>query len=86
MEIKTTKAEEIRILRHKVLRKGKPFSTTSYDKDENKKTLHLKAVKKGKIICCATFYPENLKEVGSKNIYLVYRLPGTAFHHGEATT
>ena len=58
MRIKEVGAEDIRSLRHRVLRKGKPYSTTSYNKDNNKKTIHLGVIKSEKIITCATFYPE----------------------------
>ena len=75
MKIKTVTAEAIRVLRHEALRKGQPFSSTIYDKDNNSKTFHLACVEQEKIICCATFYPEPLRGVLSKN---PYRLRGMA--------
>ena len=41
MDIKKVKAFDIRKIRHRNLRQGKPFSTTSYKKDNDKKTFHL---------------------------------------------
>ena len=75
MKIKTVTAEAIRFLRQEVLRKGKPFSSTIYDKDNNLNTFHLACLEQEKIICCATFYPEPLKDVLSNNSY---RLRGMA--------
>ena len=67
MKIEDVKLEEIRKLRHTVLREGKPFSTTAYDKDKDKTTFHLACVYKNKIITCATFYPESLSQIISEN-------------------
>ena len=57
MEIRRVRAERIRPLRHETLRKGKPFSTTAYEKDNETEAFHLACVDKEKIVCCATFYP-----------------------------
>lgn len=75
MEIKSVGAEKIRPLRHLVLRTGLPFSTTSYDRDNNNETIHLACVEKDKIITCATSYPEETKKIKSKK---AYRLRGMA--------
>ena len=58
MDIKKVKAFDIRKIRHRNLRQGKPFSTTSYKKDNDKKTFHLACFNNNVIISCATFYPE----------------------------
>ena len=73
--IQKVTAEEIRPLRHDVLRKGKPFSTTKYNKDNHKETFHLACFVKKKIIGCATFYPEKTSKMETKN---GYRLRGMA--------
>ena len=39
--IKLVDAEAIRPLRHKMLRQGKNYSTTSYKRDNEKNTFHL---------------------------------------------
>lgn len=75
MKIKKVETEKIRPLRHTTLRKGKPFSTTSYLKDEEKKTIHLVCIENKEIITCATFYPEQTKKIKSEN---PYRLRGMA--------
>ncbi len=41
--IKLVTAEQIRTLRHKMLRQGKDFATTVYDKDNEQDTFHLGA-------------------------------------------
>ena len=50
MKVEEVNSEKIRELRHSVLRKGKPFSSTKYKKDNDKKTLHLSLIEKEKII------------------------------------
>ena len=59
MVIKKVNAFDIRKIRHRNLRQGKPFSTTTYKKDNEKKTFHLACIYNNVIISCATFYPEN---------------------------
>jgi len=59
MVIKKVNAFDIRKIRHRNLRQGKPFSTTAYKKDNEKKTFHLACIHNNITISCATFYPEN---------------------------
>lgn len=73
--IQFVSAKEIRPLRHKMLRKGKDFSTTSYKRDNDENTFHLGVFVEKKIVSCTTFYPENTTIVASKN---AYRLRGMA--------
>ena len=73
--IQFVRAEEIRPLRHKMLRTGKEFSTTSYERDNEKETFHLGIIVDKKIVSCATFYPEKTKKIDSKHSY---RLRGMA--------
>lgn len=73
--IKLVDAEEIRPLRHKMLRQGKTYSTTSYKRDNEKLTIHLAATVAEKIVSCATFYPEKTNKNLDKN---AYRLRGMA--------
>ncbi|MAO01308.1 MAG: GNAT family N-acetyltransferase [Flavobacteriales bacterium] len=75
MKIKKVSAQQIRILRHKVLRQGKPFSTTAYQRDNCIETFHLAFMKDNVPISCATFYPENTSLISSKR---AYRLRGMA--------
>ena len=75
MKIEYIDSKKIRLLRHKVLRKGKPFSTTSYNRDKDKNTIHLACIEKNRIVTCATFYPEKTNLIDSKN---AYRLRGMA--------
>ena len=75
MKLKNISSEEIRTLRHKVLRQGKPFSTTTYQRDNCIETFHLAFMKDNVPISCATFYPENTSLIGSKR---AYRLRGMA--------
>ena len=79
MQVKRVGAEQIRKLRHLVLRKGFSFSSTKYKKDNEKETFHLAVFLEKKIICCATFYPENLE---SENTKKGYRLRGMATDEG----
>ena len=72
---KLVAAEEIRSLRHKMLRQGQNFSTTSYDRDNEKDTFHLGVVLENNIVSCSTFYPEQTDKIPSKN---AYRLRGMA--------
>ncbi|MEE2930938.1 MAG: GNAT family N-acetyltransferase [Bacteroidota bacterium] len=80
MQIKHVNAKAVRPLRHLVLRTGKPFSTTSYDKDYDQNTFHLAYIKKNKIVVCTTFYPEATKEIDSLS---PFRLRGMATHPDE---
>ena len=75
MQVKKVKADQIRKLRHIVLRKGKPFSTTSYLRDNEDKTFHLACQIKNKTVSCATFYPERSEIIKAVN---AYRLRGMA--------
>tara|TARA_B100001741_G_scaffold313155_1_gene318323 strand:+ start:306 stop:740 length:435 start_codon:yes stop_codon:yes gene_type:complete len=75
MQIKEVSAKQIRKLRHITLRQGKPFSTTTYKKDNFLETFHLAVFEKNKIVSCATFYPEATKVFKSKK---AYRLRGMA--------
>jgi len=73
--IKLVDAEEIRPLRHKMLRQGKTYSTTSYNRDNERLTFHLGVTVEEKIVSCATFYPEETNKMRDKN---PYRLRGMA--------
>ncbi len=75
IEINKVEADKIRPLRHKELRKGKDFSTTSYLKDYEKSTFHMACIVDNKIVTCATFYPERSSKIKSNN---TYRLRGMA--------
>lgn len=75
--IKLVDAEDIRPLRHKMLRQGKEFSTTSYKRDNEEDTFHLGVFVGNEIVSCATFYPENTDKIHAKNSY---RLRGMATH------
>jgi len=73
--IKLVDAEAIRPLRHKMLRQGKNYSTTSYKRDNEKNTFHLGVTVEDKIVSCATFYPQETNKNRYKN---AYRLRGMA--------
>ena len=73
--IKLVEAEEIRPLRHKMLRQEQDYSTTSYRRDNEKLTFHLGVTLEEKIVSCATFYPEETNKMGGNN---PYRLRGMA--------
>ena len=75
LHIKLVEAEDIRPLRHKMLRQGKKFSTTSYNRDNEEHTFHLAAFLEEEIVSCGTFYPEKTDRIYSKNSY---RLRGMA--------
>ena len=75
MLIIEVKASKIRRVRHRNLRQGKPFSTTAYKKDNEKKTFHLACIHNNITISCATFYPENNKFFPNEKSY---RLRGMA--------
>ena len=75
INIKLVNADKIRPLRHKMLRQGKDFSTTSYDRDNEEQTLHLGIIFEDKILSCATFYTEETNKMKAKNSY---RLRGMA--------
>ena len=75
LHIKLVGAEDIRPLRHKMLRQGKKFSTTSYNRDNEEHTFHLAAFLGDEIVSCGTFYPEKTDRIYSKN---PYRLRGMA--------
>ena len=77
MSITKTDSYKIRPLRHLVLRAGKPYSTTSYDKDCEKETFHLAKINNDIVLCCATFYPETTNKIASKK---AFRLRGMATH------
>lgn len=75
MSICKVNSEEIRPLRHLVLRKNQSFSSTIYKKDENATTFHLAYFKKREIVTCGTFYPDPTDKIESKN---AFRLRGMA--------
>ena len=75
LNIKLVEAKDIRLLRHKMLRQGKKFSTTSYNRDNEENTFHLAAFLGDEIVSCGTFYPEKTDRIYSKNSY---RLRGMA--------
>ena len=75
MLITEVKASKIRRVRYRNLREGKPYSTTSYKRDDENTTFHLACIYNNKIISCATFYPENNKFFLKEN---AYRLRGMA--------
>ena len=75
VEINKVASEKIRPLRHVELRKGRPFSTTSYLKDYEEETFHMACIVDDKIVTCATFYPERSINIKSDN---AYRLRGMA--------
>lgn len=75
MLIKKVNASNIRRTRHRNLRQGKPYSTTSYKRDEEKNTFHLACILNKEIISCATFYPENNNFFPNQK---AYRLRGMA--------
>ena len=75
IKIKKVSAQQIRILRHKVLRQGKPFSTTTYQRDNCIDTFHLAFMKENELVSCATFYPEQSSLISSTK---AYRLRGMA--------
>ena len=75
MKLVKISSEEIRTLRHKVLRQGKPFSTTTYQRDNCIETFHLAFMKDSEPISCATFYPEQSSLISSTK---AYRLRGMA--------
>jgi len=75
MLIKIVNALDIRKIRHRNLRQGKPYSTTSYKRDEESKTFHLACIYNNKAISCATFYPEENKYFPNEK---AYRLRGMA--------
>ena len=73
--VKKVSAEKVRPLRYSELRKGQDFSTTSYLKDYEKDTFHMACIVEGKIVTCATFYPERSTKIKSED---AYRLRGMA--------
>jgi|TARA_B110000914_G_scaffold223529_1_gene239199 predicted GNAT family N-acyltransferase len=77
MKILLVKAEEVRPLRHLVLRPGQSVDTTYYELDCHEKTIHLAAILNKQVISIATLYPENDLKLKSKN---GYRLRGMATH------
>ena len=77
MKVQLVNSDIIRPLRHLVLRPNKPFSSTIYLKDNEKKTIHFACIDEGKVLSCATFYPENQNLIKSEN---AFRLRGMATH------
>lgn len=75
IEIKEVDADMIRPLRHAELRRGQDFSTTSYLRDNEDSTFHMASVLGGKVVSCATFYPEKSKKLKAIK---PYRLRGMA--------
>tara|TARA_B100000674_G_scaffold16828_1_gene11994 strand:+ start:1143 stop:1577 length:435 start_codon:yes stop_codon:yes gene_type:complete len=75
MLIKEVKASNIRRTRHRNLRQGKPYSTTSYKRDDESTTFHLACLLNNEPISCATFYPENNNFFSKEK---AYRLRGMA--------
>ena len=75
VEIKRVQSSRVRHLRHSELRKGQDFSTTSYQRDKQKDTIHMACIREDNIISCATFYPQNTDKLESINSY---RLRGMA--------
>lgn len=75
MHVKIVNVDSILKLRHKVLRKGKPFESCFYKEDRISSTIHLAAINKKNIVSCATFYQEKNIHLAHKNSF---RLRGMA--------
>jgi len=88
LDICRVNSDKVRLLRHSELRKGEDFATTSYLRDNDKETFHMAGFKDGKVVTCATFYPEFSENISAEN---PYRLRGMATDNncqrkGYATT
>ena len=77
MKVQIVNSNLIRPLRHLVLRPNKPFSSTTYLKDNEKNTVHFAYIDKKRVLSCATFYPESHNLIKSKKSF---RLRGMATH------
>ena len=75
MHVKIVDVDSILELRHKVLRKGRPFDSCFYKEDRNASTVHIAAIIKDTIVSCATFYAEKNNHIAHKNSF---RLRGMA--------
>ena len=75
MHVNIVDVDSILELRHKVLRHGKPFESCFYKEDRISSTIHLAAIKKQRIVSCATFYQEKNIHFAHKNSF---RLRGMA--------
>ncbi len=75
MHVKIVDVDSVLKLRHKVLRKDKPFESCFYKEDRISSTIHLAAINKDKIVSCATFYQEININFANKNSF---RLRGMA--------
>ena len=58
VEIRLVTAAEVRPLRRRVLRAGRPASESDYPYDDLAEALHVAAVVDGAVVGCATVYPE----------------------------
>ncbi len=74
-KIEIVDSSVVRPLRHKVLRPGQPYSSTSLDKDNDNETKHFALFVEGSLMSVATIYPENIDGEYSVD---AYRLRGMA--------
>ena len=77
MQVCLVSVSELYFLRNLVLRPGMPLHTTFYDRDHEIDTFHMAISIESKAQCIATFYPEKMERVYSRN---AYRLRGMATH------
>ncbi|MFQ6614560.1 MAG: GNAT family N-acetyltransferase [Fidelibacterota bacterium] len=61
--IQKVSLEAVRPLRHRVLRTGRPFETTLWDKDQDKDTAHFAGFKGPEIVAVGTVFPEPYRDV-----------------------
>lgn len=68
-EIRVVSVEVVRPLRHDILRTGKPFSTTLFDRDEESKTVHFALYRDKEVLSVATIFPASFSQKPQEKAY-----------------
>ena len=78
--IRVVSVEVVRPLRHDILRTGKPFSTTLFERDEEPKTVHFALYRDREVVSVATIFPAPFSQ---KPQATAYQLRGMATKQKE---
>jgi len=79
-DIRVVSVEVVRPLRHDLLRAGKPFNTTLFERDEEPQTVHFALYRDREVVSVATIFPAPFSR---KPEALAYQLRGMATKQKE---
>ena len=81
--IRLANTEEVRPLRHSILRPGKPYSSTLFSGDLDPHVYHFSYKKLGQDLGVVTYHPKNLLNEFSENIFQLRGMAVAENHQGK---